>query len=114
MEKIRVLVFPQDGSGVREEKIANDWKEMQKIVGGFFEAVSLLPEGYTLYCNEDGLAENLPPNPYTRLLGRDIASMVLCPDGHHILGTFFVSKEDEEGESVSLTDEDISFILSDA
>lgn len=66
---------------------------MQAIVGGYLEGVSL-GHGLCLYCNEEGKLQGLLPNRVVR--------------GDTIVGDFLVTRVDAEGETVSLTDEDIA------
>lgn len=64
----------------------------QAIVGGYIEAVRL-DSRTILYCNEDGIAKNLPINC---LVG-----------GHAIRGTFFLVGFDGSGEECSLKPEQV-------
>jgi hypothetical protein len=60
---------------------------MQALVGGYLEAVNpgrLLPPQVALYCNEDGIERQLPPN------------------GCGILGSYFFSAHDAHGDPRSL------------
>ena len=91
MKKITIVVFPVTGEAEIKE-ISDDLYTMQELVGGgYVEAV--YHEGYTLWCNEDGMSKGFPLN---RFVGP-----------HAILGNFFVSKDDDEGDMVSLTSEDV-------
>ena len=76
-----------------KKSIANDYKSMQKIVGGLIETVPLLEDNSViLICNEEGKILNLPLN---RKIGYDI-----------IAGTFIIADDDyDNGEFISLTDE---------
>jgi hypothetical protein len=78
--------------------IENTLKSLQKVVGGYIEHVSLPPfsSGFALICNEEGKLIGLPPN---RCMGNDV-----------VMGTFFITKGNEEGEFVSLTNGDLKFI----
>lgn len=72
--------------------IPNELKCMQRIVGGYVEAVR--HRGYMFWCNEDVIAEDLP---FNRWVG-----------GHAVYGTFFVtSNRSEDGETVGLKPSDI-------
>lgn len=89
---MRVLIVqPQVRPYVAE--IEEGLKPMQEIVGGPIEMVDL-DENTNLVCNEEGKIIGLEGN---RRIGRDI-----------IAGTFFLCGFNEEGESISLTDEQIS------
>ncbi|MBP2033384.1 hypothetical protein J2Z42_002087 [Clostridium algifaecis] len=89
---MRVLIVqPQVRPYVAE--IEEGLKPMQEIVGGSIEMVDL-DENTNLVCNEEGKIRGLEGN---RRIGRDI-----------IAGTFFLCGFNEDGESISLTDEQIS------
>ena len=66
---------------------------MQKIVGGNIEVVNL-EQNTALVCNEEGKLDGLEGN---RRVGHDV-----------IAGTFFIVGDNNEGEFISLTDEQIS------
>lgn len=98
-----VLVYAIGGKG-EPHIIPNTLQAMQEIVGGYIELVRLRvgkfendSGEYDLYCNEDGLFENLR---FNRTVGE-----------HRIHGTFFVTRnapdDDDSGAMVSLTAEDI-------
>lgn len=87
---LNIVIFPVNGEP-EVRAITGTLKEMQEIVGGYIEAVSY--GGYTLWCNEEGIMEGLPFNRYV--------------GPHAIVGTFFVSREDNEGEMITLNRKDI-------
>jgi hypothetical protein len=68
---------------------------MQAVVGGMIELVRL--GQFDLYCNEEGLMMELPFNRY---VGRT-----------PIVGTFFVCKADDEGNTLGLSDADVALVL---
>lgn len=72
-------------------------KPLQALVGGMIETVTL-SRGLILVCNEEGRLMGLPPNRYT-------------VDYGVIVGDFFITASDEEGEFISLTDDQISLAL---
>lgn len=76
-----------------EKEIGNDLHSMQDVVGGLIEAIDL-DENTVLIDNEEGKLIQLEGN---RRIGRDI-----------IAGTFFICGSNEEGEFVSLTDEQVA------
>ena len=54
---MKVLVkYP--GSAIREEEIENTLEDLQELVGGYIEAVTI-EEGVVI-CNEEGLIKGLP------------------------------------------------------
>jgi hypothetical protein len=83
---IRVLHVPVGGAPAVIE-IEPGLAAMQSLVGGYIEAVHqrrLLPPGVCLYCNEEGIELELPPN------------------GCGILGAYFFSAIDSRGNARSL------------
>lgn len=83
---IRVLFVPVGGTPT-VVWIEPSLAAMQALVGGHIEATNparLLPRGVDLYCNEDGIERQLPPN------------------GCGILGPYFFSAIDGRGEPRSL------------
>lgn len=89
----RILSVPVGGSPL-ELTIPRGLEAMQKLVGGYIEMVTL-EEGIDLVCNEEGKLQGLPAN-------RDIPEL-----RDTIRGDFFISRHDEEGETVDLTDADV-------
>jgi len=88
-QKIKVVkVEPYKAPCIAE--IGNDLDSMQKAVGGYIQTVDLVPH-VTLVCNEEGKLLGLEGN---RSLGNDI-----------IVGSFFIAGCNEEGEFISLTEE---------
>jgi hypothetical protein len=83
---IRILLVPVGGTPT-VAWIDPALEVMQALVGGHIEATNpgrLLPRGVDLYCNEDGIERQLPPN------------------GCGILGPYFFSAIDGRGEPRSL------------
>ena len=94
---IKVVLVEVNKNPVIKE-IDNSLKGLQAIVKGYIESVSLPPydRQLVLICNEEGKLIGLPPN---RLLGNDV-----------IMGTFFITKSNDEGDFVSLDDDDLVLI----
>lgn len=100
------LVYRTDESGIKASvETFEDYRDMQNFVNGYIERV-VIPfrigdTDYDVYVNEEGLfTETLP-------------SMVLFYKGkiHNVIkGNFFISKADEDGESVSLSENEIKEI----
>ena len=67
---------------------------MQQQVGGYIEMVTL-EDGIDLVCNEEGKLDGYPINRRIPEI-RDT-----------VRGDFFISRHDDEGETVDLTDEDV-------
>ena len=69
--------------------------DMQKLVGGYIEHMTL-DRQIDLWFNEEGRLTGLPPNRlFTRFDGMEF----------DILGDAFITSSNEEGETISLTDE---------
>jgi hypothetical protein len=68
---------------------------MQKLVGGYIEAVTLAP-GVIMYVNEEGLLRSLPPN---RLIRRIDGAEIPVVGDAIIIGTT------DDGETVGLSAE---------
>jgi hypothetical protein len=89
----KVLLFPVKAPP-QVLDIAGGLDPMQALVGGYIENVTL-EDGIGLVCNEEGKLTGLP-------LNRRI------PEIHDtIRGPFFISRYNEEGETVDVTPEDI-------
>ena len=92
MKKIKILVVEPHKAPYQSE-IDDDYKAMQKIVGGLIEAVYPFEDNAILFCNDEGKLIGLEGNRHV---------------GPHIIaGTFFIAGDNKEGGCVSLTDEQI-------
>jgi hypothetical protein len=93
---IKVMVIPPVGQ-VYTTDIAQNLPSLQKLVGGYIEAVIL--RGATLYLNEEGKILGLPLNEQATFFARTmgwLALDVLC-------GTVVVcGPPDDKGENTSL------------
>lgn len=89
-KKIKILVV-EPKKEPYEKIIDNTLEEKQKIVGGLIEFVEL-EETVDLICNDEGKINNLEMN---RIITNDI-----------ICGTFIICGQ-KDGDSISLTDEEI-------
>ena len=87
MSKQICVVGVRSGRDARAETIGDSLEAMQTFVGGDIEMHGL-GDGISLVCNEDGMALGLPQN------------------GCGLLGPYFFTKTNEEGDSVSLSDEE--------
>ena len=97
MKKIKiVIVEPKKQPYVAE--VENELSEMQKIVGGYIETVTLAADA-VLVCNEEGRLRGLEPN---RQIGSDPLSV--------IYGTFFVCGTDGE-DFTSLPDDFAELVI---
>jgi hypothetical protein len=90
-ERIRILkIEPQRLP--YEKEISNDLEGIQKEVQGLFECI-YLDDNCILVCNEEGKLNGMELN---RRVGNDI-----------IAGPFFIVGDSQDGEFISLTDEQI-------
>ena len=90
----KILLFPVKADP-RVLDIAKGLQPMQDLVGGYIENVTL-EDGVGLVCNEEGKLRNLPLNRAVSEL-RDT-----------IRGPFFISRYNDEGETVDVTDSDVA------
>lgn len=90
---IRVLVVPV-GREPYVKEIDGGLSSMQALVKGFIEAVPLEPY-VDLVCHEEGKLVGLPLNRHVAML-RDT-----------VRGDFFISRSNENGDSVDLTEADV-------
>lgn len=94
-KEIRVLVV-EPLQAPYEKNIENDYKAMQKVVGGYIEYVPLADGKCHIYCNEEGVIEGLPANR-------------VMDNGSVIFGTFFICGDTNDGNDKSLSDEQMEF-----
>ncbi|OQB11475.1 MAG: hypothetical protein BWY15_02457 [Firmicutes bacterium ADurb.Bin193] len=92
MDKRIKVVLVEAGKPPYVKTIGNSIESMQKAVGGDIQMLGL-SVGETLVCNDEGKLLGLAGN---RRIGDDI-----------IAGTFFITGDNEDGELVSLNDEQI-------
>jgi hypothetical protein len=97
-EEERVISLPSERQADAESLRLED---MQHIVGGYIEALTLNgpDETYLLVLNEESRLHKLKPNLKVRIGGRDMT----------ILGTCFVCKK-AESNMVGLSDEDVTTV----
>lgn len=87
------MVQPHDAES-RVVEIENTLEAMQQVVGGLIEPFEFGFDGeFRCYCNEEGLLLGLPRNG-------------------PVVGTFFITKEDNEGRGVSLNSSETLYLLS--
>lgn len=82
--------------------IENSLEAIQKFVGGYYEVIGIeAPNGKCyLHCNEDAIVENLPKN------------FAFVNIGGYIYGDIFFAQADNEGELISMSPENIDFLMS--
>jgi hypothetical protein len=94
MDRIKVIKYPV-GSDPLVVEIDDDLDAMQAQVGGMIQIVEV--DGMDLVCNEEGLVLNLP---FNRVVG-----------GHYIHGDFFLARHDDEGNTTTVTKDDIKRLV---
>jgi hypothetical protein len=99
MGKIKVLA-KKVGEELKLVEFEHSYDNMCKIVEGRLEVVGL-PLDIDMWLNEEGLLEQKNVNVITFLSGRQV---------HQIVGNIFFAGHDEEGETISLTDEQMEWL----
>jgi len=101
MEKLKVLA-KKVGEEMKLVEFDRSLSNMQKLVGGKLEVVSL-PHGIDMWFNEEG-----------RLLEQRLNLVTLYDMRmvHEIVGTVFFASLDEEGEVISLSEEQMEWLKS--
>ena len=99
------IVRKKVGQPAVEAHIGSGLDPMQSEVGGLIEAVWLNRDGLTLYCNEEGLLRGLPRNVG---LGVPLDAPLRTLWLH---GDLFVGGVDAEGDSRSLTDDEVAYAM---
>ncbi len=94
MSELRIVI-KRVGEEAEITSIANDYKSMQKIVGGLIENVNIGRNNgqiFALVVNDEGLVKKLPFN--------------FAIEGKPIVGDVFITKYSSAGESLPLTVEE--------
>jgi hypothetical protein len=94
------IVTKRVGLPVQFEIIEHTLENMQKIVGGTLDSVRVR-EDIIMWVDDEGLLKESPLNLITYVDGKEV---------HHIAGDVFFAGIDDEGETISLTDEQIAWI----
>ncbi|SDX94494.1 DUF3846 domain-containing protein [Thermoactinomyces sp. DSM 45892] len=83
-------------------------KFLQETVEGLVEVVEL-PNGYDLWINEEGKLDSLDPNCWLVSFKKHRGELLMGKDV--LAGTLIICKHDDEGRSISLTDEEAHDVL---
>lgn len=107
---MKALILHTDNR-VEVEQDTNEfvsYATLSNAVGGYIEAVSL-PNGLTLWVNEEGKLNGLPVNEYaTRLFTSAFGAVDI------IVGNAIVTGgADDEGETLGLTDKEVADLVAD-
>jgi hypothetical protein len=89
-------VVKNPGEPAVEKMIDADLESLQRLVGGYIECVSV-GKGVDMFVNEEGLLIDLPLNKVV--------------SGHTLVGTIVAISCDDEGESIGLNDEQLSYAM---
>lgn len=79
----------------------------QNVVGGYIEAIYPFKNDLCLICNEEG---KILGEPLNRMLFVDMEKQEKLYDV--VAGTFFVTRSNDDGENVDITDEDVAYLNS--
>jgi len=90
------VVIVEPNKKPRVALVENKLSDLQAIVGGYIETI-LARSDIILVCNEEGKLMELP---YNRTVY-----------GEPIVGTFFLTTSNREGDFVSLSDEQVEWCL---
>lgn len=88
------------GENLSFSKMEHSLEAMQKRVGGYIKAVQL-PMEIVMWLDEEGLLKEKPINLITYIEGEEV---------HHIVGDIFFTGVDEEGETISLNEEQMVWL----
>lgn len=88
------IIMKRVGQPAQVEDNDGELASMQALVGGFIQAVPL-EEGLHLICDDEGKLKGYAPNVH--FYNDDI-----------ICGDFLLSRVDDEGEAISVTEADIA------
>ena len=97
---MKVILFPVN-EDPRLIEIESDFKSMQAVVGGLIEMVEVA-EGLDVVINEESKINGMLPNRIWMVDG-ELADI--------FFGDFFVCSVNDDGESIGLTDEEVSKTL---
>ena len=95
MRKVRIAV-KDPGKAWEVREVEDDLKVYQGIVGGNIEGAFTTSSGIHIFCNDEGRINGMKRN------------LILSSD--YIFGPVFAVRSDEEGEFVSLEDEDLELL----
>jgi hypothetical protein len=82
-KKHRHLVLTEDGKSyfvLLNDTAGGCYKQLQTLVGGYIEEyrTRAVVDGFTMYCNEDGMGLELKPNPfYPKVAGPIVITMTV-------------------------------------
>jgi hypothetical protein len=98
-KQIKVIIIEAGNPELKViEKFDHSLENLQKFVGGYIEAVRV-NESITIWINEEGKLVELEPNFYLTDKNGKAYDIVV--------GDVLIAGTDSEGETVSLTDEEI-------
>ena len=98
-----VIITTEGEKKVAEFQVGESYKLLSETVGGLIECVRLAPN-LDMWVNDNGLAEGLAQNPHGTALYVDTFNYPNVIVGNII----FTGGADEEGETLGLTDEQVT------
>ncbi len=98
---VRALLFNPDEPGKVVTLDPPSLTVMQKIVNGYIQMIPYLDGRVDLVCNEEGKFDGSTPN------------RVIFSGSDLVHGPFFFVRHDAQGETASLTDDDIVALLAE-
>lgn len=98
---IRVIILEAGNPEAKiVERFEHSLENLQTVVGGYIEAVSV-NESITIWLNEEGKLQELPPNFY--LIGNGSPFDI-------VVGDVIITGTDGEGNTIGLSDEEVTEI----
>lgn len=105
--KIRVAIIKaNDNKIIVKDDFIPTLDNMQKVVGGWLEALSIWEKGYrriTIWLNGHGKLNSLPTNFV--IVRKDNGKLLDV-----VMGDVLITSSDKDGDVVGLTDEELNFI----
>ncbi len=102
MKEIKIIVI-ENGKFPEVKEVTDNLEIYREIVGGNIECLTL-SNGLIIICNEEGKLLGLPVNKV------QLEEVSYC-FGDCIHGNYFLARCDEEGEFISVTQEDIDMLV---
>ena len=91
------ILIKEPGCSWNVAEVEDDLEAYQAIVGGYIEGIATTKTGMHIFGNEEGKLLHLKPN--------------FMLHGDLIVGTVFAVRDDEEGNFVSVTEDDIDLFV---
>lgn len=89
---MKVIVIDSKISKVYEKEVDNDFKELQKVIGGLLATAAYLPSNDVVFVDDEGLLKG--PESFFKIVGASFAPP--------LAGTGIVIGDDGEGGSINV------------